>query len=113
MITKRSFSEYDDAVLDLDHGSPIPNADLAYYTLAFAGEAGEVANEIKKMYRDEKGLITPERRINTIKELGDCMWYMSRIAALLHASLDEVQSVNIEKLRDAREKKNVGALAGR
>lgn len=104
-----AFDVYDHMCAALDKGSPIPDAGLAYYTLAFTGEAGEVANEVKKVFRDDGGIVTPERHAALVKELGDCLWYMSRVAKLIGSSLNDVQRTNIEKLTARRA---AGTLAG-
>ena len=76
--------------------------DLSYCALGISGEAGEVADHVKKMLRDDNGVITPERRENLKKELGDVLWYLSRMAGNLGYTLDEVATSNIEKIKDRR-----------
>lgn len=104
-----AFDEYDYQCAALDKGSPIPEAGLAYYSLAMGGEAGEVQNEIKKVYRDDGGIVTPARHDAIIKELGDLLWYASRVARLIGSCMNEVQRTNIEKLTARRA---AGTLAG-
>ena len=71
-----------------------------YPTLGLAGEAGEVAEKIKKVIRDKSGVIDDETRGEIQKELGDALWYVSQIASELKISLDEVAEGNIQKLYD-------------
>lgn len=69
------------------------------------GEAGEVAEKIKKVIRDEGSKINAERRLEIAKELGDVFWYVSVMAYYLDFSLEEIAEMNIKKLSD-RKKRN-------
>ncbi len=71
---------------------------LEYPTLGLTGEAGEVANIVKKIQRDFGGEITVEIRAKLKDELGDVLWYISACADELGLSLDEIAQFNIEKL---------------
>jgi len=82
---------------------------LLYTALGLAGEAGEVANKIKKVLRDSNGYVTHEMFESIIEELGDCLWYIAMIASELGASLDLVADVNINKLQSRSMK---GSLHG-
>lgn len=75
-----------------------------YPTLGLAGEAGEVAEKIKKVLRDGNNLITEEKKEEIKKELGDVLWYISQLATELNLSLEEVASHNIEKLLSRQER---------
>lgn len=85
-----------------------PNAgdDLLYPTLGLCGEAGEVAEKIKKMIRDDDGVLTDERRAALSKELGDVLWYLAQIATEADLQLDTIAEANIEKL-SSRQRRNV------
>lgn len=71
---------------------------LEYPTLGLAGEAGEVANIVKKIQRDHNGVITDETRAKLIDELGDVLWYISACADELGLTLDEIAAFNVNKL---------------
>jgi NTP pyrophosphatase (non-canonical NTP hydrolase) len=80
------------------------NDDLVYPTLGLAGEAGEVAEKIKKLWRN-KGVTTGKLvdeldRQELKKELGDCLWYLAAIARKLDISLVDVAETNIAKTHD-------------
>ncbi len=75
---------------------------LEYYALGLTGEAGEVADKVKKIWRDQNREITPEAREKLKMELGDVMWYLSQMANLLGYSLSEVALANVEKGQDRR-----------
>ena len=71
---------------------------LEYPTLGLAGEAGEVANIVKKIQRDFGGEITDETRVKLKDELGDVLWYISACADELGLTLDQIAQFNVEKL---------------
>lgn len=81
-----------------------PNADtgeidaLAYVTLGLAGEAGEIANKVKKIIRDNGGVITEAHRVALRAELGDVLWYAARMAHELDTWLSVVARGNLLKL---------------
>jgi NTP pyrophosphatase (non-canonical NTP hydrolase) len=79
---------------------------FVYPTLGLTGEAGEVAEKIKKILRDKGGKIGDEDKEAIKKELGDVLWYLAQIATELGLTLEEVAEANIEKLasRHGRDK---------
>lgn len=77
--------------------------EIVYPALGLNGEAGEVAEKIKKVYRDGGSFKDPETIEAIVKELGDVLWYVSAIASDLGVSLNTVANTNLEKL--ARRKK--------
>ena len=85
--------------------------ELIYTALGLAGETGEVVEKIKKIYRNDHGNISEEKREDLKKELGDILWYLSQMARVLDIELSEVAEKNIEKIKD-REKRNVLASEG-
>ena len=73
---------------------------LWYPALGLCGEAGEVAEKIKKLHRDSNGVVSYDKRLEIKKELGDVLWYISNLASELGLSLEEVAELNIQKLHD-------------
>ena len=73
-------------------------ANLEYPTLGLAGEAGEVANIVKKIQRDHGGVINDETRAKLKDELGDVLWYISACADELGLTLAEIAAYNVDKL---------------
>jgi len=71
---------------------------LEYPTLGLAGEAGEVANIVKKIQRDHGGVMNDEIRTKLKDELGDVLWYVSACAEELDLTLNEIAEYNVEKL---------------
>lgn len=85
---------------------------ITYPALGLAGEAGEVANKVKKILRDGKGWSDElhKQKINDIQdEIGDCLWYLAALARDLGTDLETVGTRNIEKLYARKEK---GTLQG-
>lgn len=80
-----------------------------YPTLGLVGEAGEIAEKIKKVIRDNNEVLDEERKQMLKKELGDVLWYLAQLSTELGLSLDEVASFNIEKLSSRQER---GTLHG-
>lgn len=80
-----------------------------YPTLGLAGEAGEVAEKIKKVMRDKGGRVDDATREDIKKELGDVLWYITQLATELGISLDDVAESNIKKLYDRMDR---GVLGG-
>ncbi len=73
-------------------------SNLEYPTLGLAGEAGEVANIVKKIQRDYDGEITSEIKTKLQDELGDVLWYISACADELGLTLEEIAEFNVAKL---------------
>jgi len=71
---------------------------IIYPTLGLCGEAGEVAEKVKKVLRDSKGVFTEEKKEEIKKELGDVLWYINALSTDLGFTLEEVATLNIEKL---------------
>ena len=88
---------------------PDIGASIFYPTLGLCGETGEVAEKVKKIFRDEKGIISPERVLQLKKELGDVLWYISNLASELGLSLKDIASGNIQKLQ---KRKDEGKIKG-
>jgi len=81
---------------------------FVYPTLGLAGEVGEVAEKIKKVLRDEGGVVSEEKKQEIAKELGDVLWYMAQIATELGVSLEDVASGNLTKLLSRMERNVIG-----
>lgn len=80
---------------------------ILYPTLGLTGEAGEVADKVKKIIRDGKSVVN--ERVEIAKELGDVLWYLAAVSRDIGVSLDDVAQMNIEKLESRKER---GTLQG-
>ena len=82
---------------------------LEYLVLGLVGEAGELANKIKKTIRDGTELGIED----AAGELGDVLWYLSELSSHIvlknEDSLEYIANKNIEKLKD---RKNRDVLKG-
>ena len=77
---------------------------IIYPTLGLTGEAGEVANKVKKIIRDGSNK-DDDSLVSEIKsEIGDCLWYIAVLASDFNIKLSDIASTNLEKL--ANRKKN-------
>jgi NTP pyrophosphatase (non-canonical NTP hydrolase) len=74
------------------------NFELSYLALGLSGEAGEVANNIKKVLRDPKHPKVIEYKANMVEELGDVFWYWLRLVDALGFTPQEVLLFNETKL---------------
>ena len=89
----KTFNEYQE--LSARTANPHDN-ELANYGLGIAGEAGEVADLVKKsLFHGHK--VDQE---NIKKELGDVLWYMTQLARLVGITLEDVAAANIAKLKE-------------
>jgi len=80
---------------------------IMYCALGLSGEAGEVANKVKKLIRDGD---SPEKRKAIAKEIGDCIWYIPRLLEELGSfTMAEVAKQNVENLQGRLER---GTLHG-
>lgn len=76
---------------------------ILYPALGLAGEAGEVANKVKKMIRDGKF-----DRAGIAAELGDVLWYVSALARDLNLDMQDLAMENLEKLYSRKERGTLG-----
>lgn len=65
--------------------------------LGVAGEAGEVADIIKKVLHHEVPLEAVREKL--IEEMGDVHWYLEYLAAAIGVTTEEVLAANVAKLK--------------
>jgi NTP pyrophosphatase (non-canonical NTP hydrolase) len=80
-----------------------------YPTLGLCGEAGEVAEKIKKVMRDDGGDISIEKSAEIMKEIGDVLWYIAALCEELDIDMETCAILNIEKLKSRQQR---GTLQG-
>ena len=79
------------------------NKALEYLSLGLVGEAGEVANKVKKIIRDKK------IDVDISGEIGDVLWYCAMLADYLDVNLGKIMEDNFNKLHSRKER---GVLGG-
>ncbi|WP_218014423.1 nucleoside triphosphate pyrophosphohydrolase family protein [Mycolicibacterium palauense] len=77
---------------------------LSYVAMGLAGEGGEVAGKVKKILRDDDGIIGDVARAKIADELGDVLWYVALLATQLGVSLESIASRNLAKLYDRKDR---------
>lgn len=75
---------------------------VLYPTLGLCGEAGEVAEKVKKQVRD--GVFN---RHEVAKELGDVLWYLANLSSDIGYNLDEIAAINIDKLSSRKDRNKI------
>ena len=83
-----------------------PDRALEYLTLGLVGEAGEVANKVKKVIRDNK---IYKSDVDIGSEIGDVLWYCAMLCDCLDLNLGKLMEDNLDKLRSRKER---GVLGG-
>ena len=107
MLTKEQIDYWNIDDIGFDHYQNIAattaiypaSVQILYPTLGLAGEAGEVANKVKKIVRD--GKLDKE---GIASELGDCLWYIAAVCRDLGINMGDVAADNLAKL--AKRKQN-------
>lgn len=103
-----TFDEYQDIAITTDTFGGKMNAptDLGFLEKAFglSGEAGEVAEKLKRIYREKNGQINDEDKAEIIKEFGDVLWYISALARYLDVPLSQVADRNLEKVLSRKQR---------
>lgn len=69
-----------------------------YPTLGLCGEAGEVAEKVKKIIRDKGGVFDADSKEKIKYELGDVLWYVAQLSSEMGFNLTEVADANLSKL---------------
>lgn len=104
-----SLDEYQAAATELAFYSTT----LIYPTLGLAGEAGEVAEKVKKLLRDHDLDLTADNVAEQVDymavreivlEIGDVLWYCANLLNDLNYSMEEAAMMNLDKLRDRRDR---------
>ena len=83
---------------------PDLGCNVIYPTLGLVGEAGEVADKLKKILRDKSGVFDKDSKDSIKLELGDVLWYISQLSSELGYELQEVADANLQKLRSRKQR---------
>lgn len=104
-----TFNEYQKQALTTVITSKDKFKDTLHWVLGINGEAGEVAEKVKKIIRDKDGKISKADKEELAKELGDVLWYLAVFADDLGFDFEDVAAHNLAKLKS---RKSRGALGG-
>lgn len=94
-----TFSEYQRIAMSKTYGKGEP---IIYPALKLNGGAGEVAEKVGKVLRDDNGVFTEEKKIEIAKELGNVLWYVMAVATDMGIDLAQVAKMNISKITKRR-----------
>jgi NTP pyrophosphatase (non-canonical NTP hydrolase) len=81
---------------------------ILYPALGLAGEAGEVANKVKKIIRDGPENMPDDWREQLASEIGDVLWYCAALATDLNLTLGMIAGQNEAKLSRRKEQGTLG-----
>ena len=92
---------------------PDAGANPIYPTLGLCGEAGEVADKVKKVLRDRQGNFSSEVIADLQLELGDVLWYVAQLATELGLELEQIAQANLDKLASRAARNVIGGSGDR
>lgn len=82
---------------------------VEYLSLGLVGEAGEIANKVKKLIRDGASPEElAERKIQIGYEIGDVLWYAAVLADEMGMNLGHIMENNLSKLADRKARGMIG-----
>ncbi len=103
-----TFDEYQKRAMTTVLSSGDDFKDLLHWVLGITGEAGEVAEKLKKIVRDKGGEMTDEDKQEMAKEIGDVLWYLAIFAKDLGFSFDQIAEENLAKLKSRHARGKLG-----
>jgi NTP pyrophosphatase (non-canonical NTP hydrolase) len=103
------FDEYQQRALTTVLTTDDAFKDTLHWVLGINGEAGEIAEKVKKIIRDKQGKISDGDKQELAKEIGDVLWYLAVFAEQLGVSLEDIAQQNLDKLQS---RKRRGVLGG-
>jgi NTP pyrophosphatase (non-canonical NTP hydrolase) len=83
---------------------PDRGTNFVYPALGLLGEAGEIANKLKKVIRDNGGVLTDPVRDIVADEIGDVLWYIASLAHEMDYDLNTIAERNVNKLLSRMER---------
>lgn len=99
METLEAFADWTDLVWKSGvHAEYMDDRDVAIVALGLTGEAGEVVEYVKKYLRDGKNPREGDHKVEFGNELGDMLFYWTRLVRWAGYNPNEIIQMNIEKL---------------
>ena len=86
---------------------PVDKLPITYPALGLNGEAGEVAEKVKKCWRDNDGVFDGNIKRSILKELADTLWYIWACADDMGYTLEDVLQTGITKVKERKETNTV------
>jgi NTP pyrophosphatase (non-canonical NTP hydrolase) len=104
-----TLEEYQNQALTTVLSSDNEFRDLLHWVLGINGEAGEIAEKVKKIIRDKDGKVSETDKAELAKEVGDVFWYLAVFAHHLGVPLEQIAQQNLDKLQSRKAR---GVLGG-
>lgn len=86
---------------------PDKGNNFLYPLIGIMGESGEIAEKIKKIWRDKGNIVNPEDKLEITKEIGDVLWYLSQLSSELGIDFNGVAELNIKKIQSRVERQKI------
>jgi NTP pyrophosphatase (non-canonical NTP hydrolase) len=100
-------NEYQERARETAHYQNV-GSNILYPALGLAGETGEVVEKVKKHIHHNISAtaseMSPEKREEIIKEMGDVLWNLSQLAMEFSVPFEEVAQKNLDKLASRKER---------
>jgi len=78
---------------------------LLYLVTAINEEAGEIAGEMKKTFRDDEKKVSNKRKEKILTEAGDLIFYLTYLFEHFNVSLKDIYDLELKKLKGKKGEK--------
>ena len=101
-ICKITPEEYQETIIEVSKSYPIFGTDKALptYSVGLGEECGEVLGLLKRYFRGDDSVNSPEFKQKLTKELGDITAYLVLVAHTFDIGFEDVLIANVDKLKD-------------
>ena len=96
--------EFQTEAMSTRTGETLGDRLIIYPTLGLTGEAGEVAEKVKKVIRDDNGEWTHEKKVATMLEVFDVLWYCMALLQDLGFRFSMAATMGLAKLASRKER---------
>ncbi len=103
-----NFNDYQKKALTTASTTGDEFKDIMHWALGVNGEAGEIAEKLKKIIRDKKGKVSETDKQELGREIGDVLWYLSVLAHHLGLSFEDIAEANLSKLQSRKKRGVIG-----
>ena len=102
------FNDYQKKALTTAKSKGDELKDIMHWVLGVNGEAGEIAEKVKKIIRDKDGVFSAEDKQQIAGEIGDVLWYLAVLSHQLGIDFEQVAANNLKKLSDRKNRGVIG-----